>query len=178
MSDNINFIAQLYKMMSEEKILLSHLGDITPDITEAMLKRIKNDNSSFEGVAIKKKIYKIIVECLGHIGKHSNVLEKSIRPSIFLLGKHDAYYYIATGNYIYNKEAKLIRELLDELNSMDKKGIQQKFIQNLSVHEISVPAGIELIDIAIKSENHLEYEIIPVQDDYSFYILKIKVNLI
>ena len=71
-----------------------------------------------------------------------------------------------------------IRELLNELNKMNKDQIKKKYIENLSIHEISVPAGIELIDIALKSENRLEYEFIPVKDGTSFYVLKVKINLI
>ena len=180
MNDKTEFVADLYKMMSEEKIFMTYLGDITPEITNALLKAIKYDNSNFsKEVAIKKKIYKIIVECLENICKHSEQLEKELRPAIFLLGRQEDYYYIITGNYLYNNEIDPLRTRIDDINNLDREEIRTKYIGVLSHGDISIKqgAGLGMIDVALKSGNKLEYEFIPLKDAISFYVLKVKIKV-
>src|SRR3954471_19690143 len=91
----ISFVPYMYSIMTEQKVLMSYLGDVTPPITNILLKAIKNDTSGFDAnIVVRKKIYKIIVECLENIMRHSEVVEKKNDPSIFLLGKDTTKYYI------------------------------------------------------------------------------------
>ena len=178
--DKIAFIVDLYKLMSEEKILLTYLGDITPEITNALLKAIKYDSGGFSGeVAVKKKVYKIIVECLENIYRYSNVLEKKLRPAIFLLGKQTDCYYIITGNYIYNSDVDALRNKLAMVNGMDKDSIKKIYRETIAKsisRKENEGSSLGIIDIALKSGQKLEYQFIPVEDNVSFYILKVLVN--
>jgi len=176
---NSSFISDIYNMMTDQKIILTYLGDITPDITNALLKAIKNDNTKFdEEIATKKKVYKIIVECLENICRHSEKVEKKLSQSIFLLGKDDANYYIITGNYIYGNQIASIKEILDQVNTMNKEQIKERYREVLAEGKISDKggAGLGIIDIALKSENKIEYEFVPVEKDISFYIFKVQVS--
>lgn len=178
---NTSFISDIYNMMSDQKIILTYLGDITPDITNALLKAIKNDNTKFdEEIATKKKVYKIIVECLENICRHSEKVEKKLSQSIFLLGRDDKNYYIITGNYILGTQVESIKSVLEQVNGMNKDQIKEKYREILSEGKISDKggAGLGIIDIAMKSENQIEYEFVPVQDDISFYIFKVSVSKI
>lgn len=181
MTANTSFISDIYNMMSDQKIILTYLGDITPDITNALLKAIKNDNSKFdEEVATKKKVYKIIVECLENICRHSEKVEKKLSQSIFLLGRDESNYYIITGNYILGNQAESIKGVLEQVNQMNKEQIKERYREILSEGKISEKggAGLGIIDIAMKSENKIEYEFVPVKDNITFYIFKVKVSKI
>jgi hypothetical protein len=181
MAANTSFISDIYNMMSDQKIILTYLGDITPDITNALLKAIKNDNTKFdEEVATKKKVYKIIVECLENICRHSEKVEKKLSQSIFLLGRDESNYYIITGNYILGTQVESIKTVLEQVNGMNRDQIKEKYREILSEGKISDKggAGLGIIDIAMKSENKIEYEFVPVQDDISFYIFKVSVSKI
>jgi hypothetical protein len=80
-----NYLFDIYQTLSREKILLSYLGEITPDLTNSVLKSVKNEQNPYnEKLNVKKKIYNIIVESLENIYKHAEVKEKENRPSIFL----------------------------------------------------------------------------------------------
>lgn len=178
-ANNTGFISDIYNMMSDQKIILTYLGDITPDITNALLKAIKNDNSKFEEeVAVKKKVYKIIVECLENICRHSEKVEKKLSQSIFLLGRDENNYYIITGNYILGNQVDSIKTVLEQVNSMNKDQIKEKYREILSEGKISEKggAGLGIIDIAMKSDNKIEYEFVPVENNISFYIFKVSVT--
>lgn len=181
MTENLKLISDIYTLMSEKRILMSYMGDITPDITNAILKSIKSDSNQFnDEVVLQKKVYKIIVECLENIYRHSHLLEKNMRPSLFLLCKESEYYYIVTGNYINNIQVEAITNIANEINQLSLEDVKKKYREIISVGGISDSggAGLGMIDIVIKSNNKLEYEFKPVSDGVSFYILKVKVSLI
>ena len=176
---NIQFISDIYNIMSQGNILLTYLGDVTPEITNALLMSLKHSNPTLnEDIMLKKKVYKIIVECLENIYRHAEeVMEKKLHPSIFVLSKQENNYYIATGNYIYTTGAEAIKSTIDEINRLDKEGMKERYRERLATGDLSAKggAGLGMIDIAIKSENKLEYEFIPIESSICFYILKVKV---
>lgn len=179
MENKLNFIVDIYSLMTRKNILLSYLGEITPDISSNLLQLLKKSNMLDEEIAIKKKLYKIMVECLENITRHSAKIEKAIHPAIFLLVKSDLHYHIVTGNYIFNKDILPIKEGLDSINILDRDGIKKRHLKALSESQISERggAGIGLIDMALKSGNPLEYEFISKTDNISFYILNVKVTI-
>ena len=77
MEQATNYLFDIYQTLSREKILLSYLGEITPDLTNSVLKSVKNEQNPYnEKLNVKKKIYNIIVESLENIYKHAEVKEK------------------------------------------------------------------------------------------------------
>lgn len=180
MTDN-TFITDIYSLMSSKQILLTYLGEITPGLTNTLLTIIKHDNKAFEEeVVVKKKVYKIIVECLENVCRYSKGSEHNLRSSIFLFGKSDGYYHIITGNYINFKQAEKIKEKIKDINSLNREKLMDKHSQVLSEGVITDMggAGLGLIDIALKSRNKLEYQFMPVEgSSVLFYILKVQVDL-
>jgi hypothetical protein len=178
MENNSKFIVNIYKLMLEKKILLSYLGDISKGVTDNLLQLLKNSDILESEISLKKKLYKIMVECLENITRHSEVTEKSVYPSIFLIGKDDLYYHIISGNYIKDNDIPRIKAALDQINSLDTEQIKSKHLEALASSQISEKggAGIGLIDIALKSRNPLVYDFISADSGFSFYILNVKIN--
>ena len=180
MNNDTEFIEHVYSLMSDQQILLAYLGDVTPELINAILKGVKNDSVGFqqEEQQTKKKVYNIIVESLENITRHSEVEEKGQNPSLFLLGKTDKNYYVVSGNYIYDNQVENLKKMIDQVNSLDKENIKRVYRNILSEGKISVKggAGLGIIDMAIKSGNKLEYTFIPVDNKISFYILKTQVS--
>ncbi len=178
-SDKTIFVNELYNIMSENQIFMTYLGDITPDITNSLIKAVKYDNSNFtHGPAAKKKIYKVIVESLENVCKHAVRLEKELRPAIFLIGKNEDAYHVITGNYLYQEEIPPFNKLLGEINTLSREEIKARYNNILLNGEISDKdgAGLGLLDILLKSNGKLDYEFIHIQDNLSFYVLKVKVD--
>ena len=180
MDSGTAFIEQAYGLMSDQQILLAYLGEVTPDLINAILKGVKNDNVAFqeEEILTKKKVYNIIVESLENIARHSDVVEKGQHLSLFLLGKQDRNYFVISGNYIYNDQVENLKNMIDHVNALDKNDIKKVYRNILAEGKFSVKggAGLGIIDMAIKSGNKLEYTFIPVEDKISFYILKTQIN--
>lgn len=180
MNNDSEFIEHAYSLMSDQQILLAYLGEVTPDLINAILKGVKNDNVGFQEQELltKKKVYNIIVESLENITRHSEVEEKGQHPSLFLLGKTDKNYFVVSGNYIYKNQVDHLKKMIDQVNALSKDDIKKVYRDILAEGKISVKggAGLGIIDMAIKSGNKLEYTFIPVEDTISFYILKTQVS--
>ncbi len=168
-----------YQMMSKQKILLSHFGTINYEVTNTLLRSLKNDinSSSDEEVASKKKVYKVTVECLENICRHSDQDQPNQPSAIFLLGKDEDNYHVISGNYIFNSDIDLLKFSIEEINKLDKEHIKDRYRDVLIQNKISIKGGAQLgiIDMALKSGNKLEYEFFPTTESVSFFILKIQI---
>lgn len=179
MEEQSNFIIDIYSLMKQRNVILSYLGDITPDVTNNLLQLLKKNSMFDDETGVKKKVYKIMVECLENITRHSNIIERAIPPAIFLLLRSETHYHIVTGNYIFNKNVPQIKEMLDSINQLSREEIKKRHLTMLAESQISEKggAGIGIIDIALKSGHKLEYTIIPSYEDISFYVLDAKVSI-
>ena len=178
MGSDTEYVEYIYDLMSDQEILVTYVGDVTLDITNALLKGIKNDKIHFDQeMGVQKKVYNIIVECLENIYRHNEVIEKTNRPAIFILGKSDDSYIVITGNHVYNKQVGSIQQVLDLINGLDKEEVKKLYRNILAEGNLSEKggAGLGIFDIAIKSGKKLEYEFVPVENDISFYILKTQI---
>jgi hypothetical protein len=165
------------QMVENQQVLLSYIGEINPEISNNLLRNIKNNISGFEEEeGSRKKVYKISVECLENICNHSNFINKK-QPSIFILGKNETDYRIISGNYILKEEVAPLKEALDTINKLDKEKIKKKYRDVLSLNQISAKggSGLGIIDIALKSEKKLEYRFLAESNSISFFILNIQI---
>ena len=180
MDDRLKFIDEIYKTMYKEQIVLSYIGSVTPEIVNALLKSFKNDDFVLKDqVGLKKRVYKIIVECLENISRHSEIIDENLPPSIFLLGKESSNFFIISGNFVYNNQVNDITNMIDKINGMDTDSIKDKYLEVLANGLISKKggAGLGMYDIALKSGNKLEYNFRYANENTSLYILKVKVDL-
>ena len=131
-----------------------------------------------EEVAAKKKVYKIIVECLENISRHTEMPTHALRPSLFVLGKHEGCYHVISGNYIFKAQADSVRSMLDNINKLDPETIRKKYREVLSEGKLTQKggAGLGMIDIIQKSGNKLEYDFIPSGEDVYFFMIKAQVS--
>lgn len=140
-------------------------------------------------ISVKKKLFNIIVECLDNIQKHTDALnsqialhsriKQSVDHSFFSFDFNDEYYVIKTKNVIQNEFIDNLKIKVDRINQLDKEGLKKHYEQVILEGEISSKggAGLGLIDIALKSNNKLEYKFEAIDDQYSFFILQVKVDI-
>jgi hypothetical protein len=171
-------VEEIHDLVFRENIILSYTGEITNEMVDAVLTSFKKEDNGM-GFTTKSKIYRVMVECLENVVRHSKVKETQGRPSLFMLLNQGRSYEIVTGNFIYRKESELLGELIGELNTMTKDQIKEKYrhvISNGTITDDQQGAGLGIIDIAIKTGGKLDYQFVPVQDDIYFYVLKATVN--
>ena len=176
-------IYDFYDKMERNNIMLSFKGDITSELLTSVLQIMESklDNLQ-EEPKIKKKVYNVLVECLQNLYHHMDE-DKQIsksersRSAIFMIGKVDGNYNIITGNYINVGNVNTLKTKLDDINALSKEELKEYYKAVLNNGEMSQKGGggLGMIDIARKTGQKLDYTFMPVDDNYSFFSLNIKI---
>lgn len=177
----MKFIYDLHQMMAAHKVILIYEGDFTQETTKSILTMAeRNLESAGEESSIKKKIFNVMVEALQNIVKHSddtNSAETNHHAAIFLIGHERSQYSIMSGNPVKNVNLPSLKAALEHINSLDKDGLKdlyKEIITNTTISEKG-GAGLGFVDMARKSGEKLEWTFVPMNDEYSFFCLKVNI---
>lgn len=175
----MKYIYDMHQMMLKNNIILVYEGEFTQEITKSVLSMAeRNMDSIGEESGIKRKVFNVMVECLQNIVKHGEeyvLADLNINTAIFMIGKAKESYIITTGNPIKNDEVDVLRDKLNEINSLDKDGLKalyKEIIRGGSGLSEKGGAGLGFVDMARKSGQKLEYGFEPLSDGFSFFSLK------
>jgi len=166
--------------MSEPEVLLEHKGTVDFKTIDQLLERLRFlpacralDRS------VQKRIYSIFVECLENIYRHTNNdlpyrNDKKLETYIFL-SKHDKKCMIGSGNIVSNNNINKLKNKLKQINQLDKKGLKGLYTDIIDKEFFSDEdgAGLGLIIIALNAENEIDHNFITLDDEYSFFEMKI-----
>jgi hypothetical protein len=178
----MKFIYDLHQMMVSHKVILIYEGDFTQETTKSILSMAeRNLESSGEDSGIKKKIFNVMVEALQNIVKHSDEgkegSDNNHHAAIFLIGHERSQYSIMSGNPVKNVNLPTLKGALERINSLDKDGLKELYkeiIKNTSISDKG-GAGLGFVDMARKSGEKLEWAFIPMNDEFSFFCLKVNI---
>ena len=174
--------------MEQENILLSFKGVVTSDLLSSVLQIMESKmNYLEESPKTKKKVFNVLVECLQNLYHHIDVNEESgqqqreiieAKSALFIIAKEEDYFQIRTGNYVDKQSAEDLVEKLEKINGMDKDELKLYYQEVLNTGTLSEKgtAGLGMIDIARKSGNKLEYQLLDVNDTTSFFCLNVKID--
>lgn len=165
----------------DNHIMLSFKGEITSDIITMVLQIMETrlDSVSEKG-SVKKRIFNVLVECMQNLYHHSEAEvagDMNTRRAMLELFYDNDFYYILTGNFIRNEEIPPLKERIDRVNSLSKDELRKYYRQILDNNQISDKGGADLgmIDMARKSGQKLDYNFSNVNDELSFFDLRVKV---
>ena len=169
--------------MEHNKIMLSFKGDITSELLTSVLQIMESklDNLQ-ESPKVKKKIYNVLVEVLQnlyhHMAEHVPTDSKKARSAIFLISKQDDQYSIITGNYITQEGMNALKSKMDMINEMSRDELKTyyKEVLNNGLMSDKGGGGLGMIDIAKKTGEKLNYAFLPVDDQYHFFSLNVKIS--
>jgi len=175
-------IQAYYKQMQSNSVIMSYKGAASNDLLTSLLsiaqtKLAENESKS----AIKKRVFSILVEILQNVYHHYERVHSSSMGEddaiAFLLVKLDDTYTIITGNYVATKDVVMLKQRIDEINSLSADELKEKYREQLNIGVVSPKggAGLGIIDIARKSGNRLEYEFKDLDSHYSFFSLTVRI---
>lgn len=172
----------IFNTMTSENVLYAFHGEFNYSMVNTLLSDVKKQlHNNSENIRVAKKTYKVLVECLENIHKHSARKENDFNDNnegIFILIKKDEGYMVAIGNSIFNTEVITLQEMLDDINSMDADSLKKRYREQIRNAEVSDKggAGLGMIDIAIKSGSILDYQFEKYTDRKHFFSLKILIK--
>lgn len=172
----LDFAYQMYKSMKTNEINLVYEGEVTQEITKTFTSLTERSLAkSEESNTVQRKVFNVMVECLQNISKHADSLtdEDEERRGIVMVSHGEESYNIITGNVIKNEKVPDLKNNLEQVNSLDKKGLSDLYKQQMRDGKISEKggAGLGFIDIAKKTGSKLGYQFKELNDEVSFFIL-------
>jgi hypothetical protein len=163
----------IHDRMMKEHLLFVFRGDVTERNSLPLLtlleNEMKDDSYGFIG---RKRLFMYVLESLQNIVKHGNRLNRE-RMSLVAYSKTVDGYTITTGNLIAFDHVGDLRMRLEMVNKLDIIEIKNLYKQILNTSEFSAKggAGLGLVEMAVKTGNKLDYDFVPVNNDFSYFIL-------
>jgi len=174
----LEFVYEFYKSMKEHEITLVYEGEITHQITKAFTSLTESNMAKEEeSNSVQKKVFHVMVECLQNISKHADDFGSNdylfSGRGIFMVAKGKDEYTVTTGNAIENAKMGDLRNLLEQVNQLDKEELTELYKKQIKEGRLSDKggAGLGFIDIKRKTGKNLEYHFLPINNDASFFLL-------
>lgn len=127
-------------------------------------------------------VFSIYVEASQNVRNYSAAkLMRSDRSvnqaSIVVIAKRDSHYEVHAGNMIERDDVPALRQQLEQVRHLDKVGLKALYKERLRQERSTsqAGAGLGLIDMARRSSAPLEFAFREVDEDYSFFSLRVVV---
>jgi hypothetical protein len=173
---------ELYNKMTGNNVHISYTGAFDGQILSVIAKNIEYSLS--QDPIINKKMFKVFLELAQNISyysaeqKETDKGEKSGVGTI-VIQEFNNHYVFATGNIVKKSDTEKIEFKCTKINSLSRDDLR-KFKRE----QRKLPAGergggnIGLIQVALTSENPIDYKVIPIDESTAFYIVATKVDKI
>jgi hypothetical protein len=164
--------------MMKERLMFVYRGVVTNENSVPLLMLLEKEmeNSEF-GFVGRKRLFMFVLESLQNVSRHSDKNQYA-DMSLVIYSKTDNGYTVTTGNVLLSANINNLKIKLDEINNLQADEIRNVYRQMLSNSELSDKggAGLGLIEMAKKTGNKLDYDFVPLDEEFSYFILSKTVN--
>jgi hypothetical protein len=159
--------------MMKEHLMFAYRGVVTNENSIPLLMLLEKEMESSEfGFVGRKRLFLFVLESLQNVSRHTSG-DQHADMSLVVYSKNDKGYTVTTGNVVPADGSNVLKERLDQINSLEANQIREVYRQMLSVAEFSNKggAGLGLIEMAKKTGNKLDYDFVTLDENYSYFIL-------
>ncbi len=175
-------ISDFYESLKNDKTIISYIGELSSEDISSIMQNLEDALDKLnETTKVRKKLYNVMIEALQNLFHHAddiNLNNGDESPNaICIVDNYADQCKITTANYINNDKIELFNSKLDKLNLLTKEELKEYYLQVLNNGEKSTKdgAGLGMIEISRKTDDKLHFEFIPLDGNYSLFVLKIKI---
>ena len=172
-----------YVQKTQGEVIYTFRGGVFQDVISEALDTIERSlNLSDDENKIRKKVYNVFVESIQNLFHHvdkppeSGTVELADNFGVIMLVKErQLLYRISTGNFIKLDKVASIKDRIDQVNSLTEEEIRMLYREILGNEGLSNKGGggLGILDIARRTNNKLEYNLFPFDDEYIFFALDV-----
>lgn len=176
-----NTTYKMFETMKQHKAMVSYHGEFTFESINNILLYARRD-IKMRNVEKKtsRKVYAVLVEALENILRHGVEKDYNTKTTdgVFVLFKTDNGFTIKTGNLIKNKDIEKLKAEIQDVSEKNLEQLKKAYREQLRHGAISNKggAGIGLIDMAIKANKDLSFNLFETDKDTSFFELTINIS--
>ncbi len=167
--------------------MLMYKGELTFDLVSSVIESLENRIAEIElDKKVIRKFYSAATECIQNLYHHmeevkadnETIASYDSKSGLLLVTARDKYFSILTGNFIPNYKIDGLKDRLDKINSLEKDELRALYKEILNNGEFSDKgtAGLGFVEIARKTGQKLSYKFQPVNDEYSYFTLQIRIS--
>jgi len=163
------------------EVLINHYGPLSYEEIGFLLNKMTSLLERYNfGITIRKKVYSAMVESLENIYKHQDVIKGSnnYQPKFSLILEKDKV-DLTCSNSLLKVKIGPLKERLEKVNQLDKAGLKEFYKEVILSGNVTQKggAGLGIINIAKVTENKLEFTFDDIDEQYTYFTLRIKVSL-
>ena len=172
----MNFnLDQWYDDKIDEGAIFDYRGRVEDEDVTSILSSIEEIlKRKDESPKLFKKIFNVLIELVQNLHHHGEVpsdlgVDYS-KYGVLILRDEGMQYRISVGNFIKIDGLKLIRDRIDQINTLSSEETRSLYRLILNNEEFSEKGGggLGIVDIARKSGNNMEYQFLEYSPDYLF----------
>lgn len=177
----MNFdLNQWYSEKIDEKAIFNYMGRIEDENVTEILQSIEQilENKN-ESPKVSRKFFNVLVEMVQNLYHHGEVPSDFDvtydKFGVLILRDEDTQYRICTGNFIKIDGLRLIRDRIDQINTLSSAETQSLYRIILGNEQYSEKGGggLGMVDIARKSGNNMEYQFFDYNPNYLFLAIDV-----
>ncbi len=177
----MNFnLDQWYSEKIDEDSIFDYMGKIEDDnVTEILMCIEQILKAKDESPKVFRKIFNILVELVQNLYHHGEVpsdFDVSYKKfGVLILRDEGTQYRICAGNFIKIDGLRVIRDRIDQINTLSSTETQSLYRIILGNEEFSEKGGggLGMVDIARKSGNNMEYQFYDYNPNYLFLAIDV-----
>jgi len=170
-----NWFKEFHAKACKENLIVLHKGNFSPIVIDPVITMVENNIKS-KAVNVQKLTFHIILEALQNLSLHSLGNDEE-KEAIFIICKNESNHFISTGNFIKKSKVEFLRKQLDGIKLIPRKELKRLFEETIHKKNMGQKAkiGLGLIEIAIESNNKLNYHFYPIDKKVSFYTFDVEI---
>ncbi len=177
----IKGIEVIYENIIANGINLVYIGKFNHNIIKMFSSMAEEDmKTGAIDLGTKRRVYHTMVEILQNMNRHSDEIADAshVGRGLFMIGKKASNYFIITSNRIKNSNIKSLKDSIEIINNSTLEQLNDLYTNQLRFGKITEKggAGLGLLDIARKTNKSLQYNFIPINKFYSYFILKVVID--
>lgn len=174
-------IAQLEKMMRSNKVYFIWAGPLTHGIGKELLNFSEATiNEADRRQTLHKRVFATLIELLQNVAQHTPgyEAEREFGIPVALIRNTSRSFIITSGNLIRNSDINMLKKKIDLVNRYDEEGLKKLLKTALMGQDMEQESTgyMGLLEMARRSGEKLIYSFEKVNNDYSYYILTVKVK--
>jgi hypothetical protein len=177
----VHGVEVIYDNFIANGINLMYIGKFNHNIIKMFSAMAEDDmkNGSVD-LGTKKRVYHTMVEILQNMNRHSDEIAEAshVGRGLFMIGKKKENYFIITSNKVKNSNIKTLKDSIELINGSTLEELNELYTNQLRFGKITEKggAGLGLLDIARKTNKALQFNFLPINKYYSYFILKVVVD--
>jgi len=164
--------------MMDERLMFAYRGVVTSENSIPLLTLLEKEMELSEFAHVgRKRLFMFVLESLQNVSLHSD-RNNHAGMSLVVYSKTGNGYTVSTGNVLMESSVPDLKGRLDEINHLHPDEIREAYRKMLISAEFSAKggAGLGLMEMAKKTGNKLDYDFIPLEKGFSYFILSKTVN--